>query len=205
MKNNIFEEFKKNKELQKIEEHKEVKSTIDNVEESIELSNNIENDETIVKENALNILYSNQKFKDFKSEFIKDEKASNLILLFDKLRSEGVEIFDNDFFIYQKMKDNNIKIVLLENTYDDIMLNKKEKIFLVKGIYPNEYQEFIREHKSREANPVKFMEFVIEKGVLFPINKDDINKSFTSGEVLSLYDTIINMSDLNKRYKIIEV
>ena len=206
MTDNIFNEFKKNKALNNtLETEGDIKEKVidDNIEtnEVVALEESENEDST----NRCNILYSNPKFKEFKEEYTKDEKVKNLILLFDKLRSDGVNIFDNDFFIYQKMKDPNIKLVLLENSYDDIMLNKKENIFLVKAIYHNEYQEFIKEYKSREANPVKFMEFVIEHGVLFPIDKNDINKKFTSGEVLSLYDTIINMSDLNKRYRIIEV
>lgn len=206
----IFNEFKKNKNKKIIEDNSNVenKKEINTIKKDI-VNSEIKEEKIMNKDEenlkAYNILYSNSKFKEFKESFIKDEKVKNLLLLFDKLRSDGVKIFDNDFFIYQKMKDENIKLILMEPTTDDIMLNKKESMFLVKAIYPTEYQEFIKEYKSREANPVKFLEFVISKGVLYPTIKDDLNKSFTSGEVLSLYDTIINMSDLNKRYRVIEV
>lgn len=206
MQNNIFEEFKKKKKEKEIAEEKQKQQTTEPVqEEDAEKENKITD---MKKDNGLenyNILYSNKAFKLFKEEYLKDEKVKTLMLLFDKLRADGVEIFDNDFFIYQKMKDKNIKLVMLEPTYDDVMLNKKESIFLVKAIYPKEYQEYIKTYKSREADPIKFQEFVITKGVLFPVEKQDFNKTFTSGQVLSLYDTIINMSDLNKKYKIIEV
>lgn len=220
-KKSLFDEFKKNKQKQAEATQQEVSEELDKfeeeldtdeVEEAVEVQDDAKIEEaTEVKDEVLetempNIIYSNPKFKEFKAEFLKEEKNKTLITFFDQMREDGAKIFENDFFIYQKMIDKHLKVILLEPSVDDIALGKKNRFFLVRPIYPNEYQSFITQFQSKEKYPDEYMKFIIETGVVYPTDiQEPYNLAYTSGEALTLFDTIINISDLNKRYRVIEV
>lgn len=192
--NSKKDESIKNKEL-------EVKVAEDEgVDEEIKIKN-------VSMQESMKLLYENPTYKKFKEDFLNNDDNKQLIIFLDIQRSKGIEIFSDDFYIYNKMLHNSLKLIILEPTLDDTILGKRESIFLVKQIYPKEYREFIQKYRSREANPDKFQDFILDKGVLYPEHKpeEDINNLYSSGEVISLFDVIINMSDLNKRYKVIEV
>lgn len=230
-KDDIFKEFKKNQELKKEQEEIEketqdevdkkelenvdaaitketIEGTDDTTEEIDEENNEEEQVDVEEDEAAKDILspYDDPKFKEFKEEFFKSERNQTLILFFKELRDNGETIFEDDYFILQKMLNPKIQMIILEPSEGDIALGKKSVYYLIKPVTPKEYQNFIIKFQSKEKNPEEYMKFIIESGVIYPNNsKLEYNERYTSGEAITLYDTIVNISDLNKRYRIIEV
>lgn len=200
-KNSIFEEFIKNKEI--VEE-------IENENITTPIEKNTK-DETLTEEPKIvsiideTDLYKSPEFISFKEQFLKEENVDILMEMFKQNRKNGVALFDDDFYIYHKMLDKKIRLLIIEPSNDDVMLNKKGQFFLVKPIYSKEYKTFVKQFGSRISAPEEYEKFAIINGTLFPKITEQTFETITAGVVNSLFETIDNLSDFQKTYRVMEI
>jgi hypothetical protein len=199
-KSSIFEEFIKNKEaIEKIESKNEDTIVEEKVEEKL-----VEEPKIISIIDEVD-LYKSPEFIAFKEKFLQEENVDILMEMFNQNRKNGAEIFDNDFYIYQKMLDKKIRLLIIEPSNDDVILNKKGQFFLVKPIYSKEYKSFVKEHGSRLTSPEEYEKFAVIHGTLFPKITEQTFETITAGVVNSLFETIDNLSDFQKTYRVMEI
>lgn len=211
-KKSIFEEFIKNKEsvdettnkniVDEDKEETEDKEEIEKTEEAKEVSTEETKIINIIDEVDL---YKSPEFITFKEKFLQEENVDILMEMFKQNRKNGVELFDDDFYIYHKMLDKKIRLVIIEPSNDDVMLNKKGQFFLVKPIYSKEYKEFVKKFGSRMTAPEEYEKFAIINGTLFPKITEQTFETITAGVVNSLFETIDNLSDFQKTYRVLEI
>lgn len=223
-KESIFEEFARNKakqEEKEIDLNKELKELeekqrkdYEQVEEAELVTNEDEykdeeieiNDEVLTSDITNEFdKYKTPEFLAFKEKFMKEENVDTFFYLLEQNRKRGVDVFDDDFYIYHKMLDSKIKVVIIEPSEDEASQGKGGKFFLVKPIYSKEYNEFVKKYGPRNSNFEAYKDFTIKKGTLYPtITQKDID-IMTGGVANSLYKTINDISDFNTVYRIMEI
>lgn len=141
----------------------------------------------------------------FKEKYTEDLKNREFLEFRDKSELLGDEVFSETDFLETRMKHTTSRVVILEPSIDDLILKKGQKWFLLKSVYTKEYMEFVKEFGPRETKPKEFMEFALKKCVLLPKFEENEVLSLPAGTLLTLYRTILDISDFNKMYKIVEV
>lgn len=156
----------------------------------------------IINENVL----EDNEFSKIKSEYLEKEEFQNFQNFLEDHKKTGASVFEFDFFLKHKIKEPSIKTIIIDPSIDDISRGVKNRFYLVRPLYINEYTEFKNQFGKREENDEKFMKFMIEKTVIYPegITAQQI-EVMPTGTLLSLYTTVLDMSDLNKSYRILEV
>lgn len=137
----------------------------------------------------------------FKEEYTSVEKNRKFLEFLSESTEAGDETFSEIDFLRERMKHSNSRVLVLEPSVDDIALKKGYKWYFIRPLYINEYMEFVKDFGPRETKPKEFLNFCISKCLLLPNKKIDL----PSGTMLTIYRTILDISDFNKMYKIVEV
>lgn len=141
----------------------------------------------------------------FREKYMEDEKNREFLSFRERAKIQGDEVFEEYEFLETRMKHTASRVLILEPSIDDIALRKGQKWFLIKSVYTDEYMQFVKEFGPRETKPREFMEFALKKCVLLPAMSEKELLSIPAGTLLTLYRTILDISDFNKMYKIVEV
>ncbi|MGL4449613.1 MAG: hypothetical protein ACRCTZ_00305 [Sarcina sp.] len=141
----------------------------------------------------------------FKEKYMEDEKNREFLRFREVAKMQGDDVFDEIDFLSTRMKHTASRVLILEPSIDDLALKKGQKWFLIKSVYTDEYMQFVKEFGPRETKPKEFMEFAIKKCVLLPKMSEKELLSIPAGTLLTIYRTILDISDFNKMYKIVEV
>lgn len=139
----------------------------------------------------------------FKEEYSSVERNRKFLEFLADSTEAGDETFSETDFLREKMKHSNSRVIILEPSVDDIALKKGYKWYFIKPLYVDEYMEFVKDFGPRETKPKEFLKYCLEKCLLLPNLKDEA--TLPSGTMLTIYRTILDISDFNKMYKIVEV
>lgn len=144
-------------------------------------------------------------FEDWKQNFLNDKTNKEFLELLNYYRSKNVSIFTDEEFLENKYKHPQARTVLFDPTLLEINAGKGGTAYLVKPLYMDEYNYFLKNIGTREEKPEEFMKYAIKTGVLYP-ELDDKQIDITgAGTILALYNYILQFSDLTKTVKILEV
>ncbi|MGL5712365.1 MAG: hypothetical protein ACRCX2_05045 [Paraclostridium sp.] len=145
------------------------------------------------------------KILKFKEKFTSEEVNRDFLELLEKANTTNDIAYSEMDFLEARMEHETARVVILDPSVDDIALGIGYKWFLVRPLYVNEYMEFVSEFGPRETKPKEFLEFCFKKCFLLPKMTDQQKADVPSGTMLTLYRTILDISDFNKKYRIIEV
>lgn len=159
-----------------------------------------------IKEEVVEKFYNSTEFLDFKESLLEDPvKRKFLIEQLPNLRSSSYTTITNDEFIELKMNHPQLKAFVVDPNYDEITLGKSGSCYFIRPIYKEEYQEFLKNVGDYSTHVEEFQLFCLLKCVMFPkLTEEEIIK-MPAGRSLSMYHIIKEMSDLNKKFQIIEV
>ena len=219
--NELKEELKeKNVQETKTEENKEeVKVNIPfpkKKKKKKKFKKNIEEKETSFKEQVQEEINEIKKereenelltpeFLSFKESFLKDEvKRDFLTNLLPGYRSKGYTDIDNDKYLLLKLKNPSLKAFVIEGSFDEIQVGILGHIYFIKPIYQEEYRKFKTEFGNEEEFPNEFLTFVLKNCIIYPEIKEEEIKIMPAGRSLSIFHTIKVMSDLTKKFHVIE-
>jgi hypothetical protein len=141
----------------------------------------------------------------FKEKFCESETNREFLTLLDSANNSNDIAYTEEDFLEARSKHETARAIILDPSVDDIALGIGYKWFLVRPLYVNEYMDFVKEHGPRETKPKEFLEFCFEKCFLLPKMTNEQKSEVPSGTMLTLYRTILDISDFNKKYRIIEV
>ena len=144
-------------------------------------------------------------FENFKEDFFKKENIKSIISYIENYKEEDPDMFDSEILALCKYQHPGMKIVAIEPNEMQEELGVVTKFWIVKPLYRKEYTDFTKNYGHREEFPDEFVDFAIKKCLLHPILKDEEFNTLPSGTVITLHHTIMELSDLNKKFKIIEV
>lgn len=151
--------------------------------------------------------YQQKDFLEFKEAFLKNQVVKDFMTSLDLYRSRGFHIFDdNNFFIKAKMDHPNCRAIIVEPSLSDISVGKGGNVYIVKPMYKKEYTTFQKLFGDRATHHEEFITYSILQSVLYPenITESDIEK-MGAGTIITLYNTISNLSDFNKNFTVVEV
>ena len=215
-KNEIFNELKKelsegsenlNKKNAPAENFKKrKKKKFKNKKNNINKLPELKTEDEKIKEEVVEKFYNSTEFLDFKESLLEDPvKRKFLIEQLPNLRSSSYTTITNDEFIELKMNHPQLKAFVVDPNYDEITLGKSGSCYFIRPIYKEEYQEFLKEVGDYSTHVEEFQLFCLLKCVMFPkLTEEEIIK-MPAGRSLSMYHIIKEMSDLNKKFQIIEV
>lgn len=144
-------------------------------------------------------------FEKFKDEFFSKESVKEVIDYIEFYKEEDPTIFDKETLAKLKFEHPGMKIVMIEPNDIQEELGIQAKFWIVKPLYKNEYTNFTKTFGHREQFPDEFIDYTVKNCVVFPVLKDNEFEKISSGSVITLHHTIMEISDLNKKFKIIEV
>lgn len=215
-KNEIFNELKKelsegsenlNKKNAPAENFKKrKKKKFKNKKNNINKLPDLKTEDEKIKEEVVEKFYNSTEFLDFKESLLEDPvKRKFLIEQLPNLRSSSYTTITNDEFIELKMNHPQLKAFVVDPNYDEITLGKSGSCYFIRPIYKEEYQEFLKNVGDYSTHVEEFQLFCLLKCVMFPkLTEEEIIK-MPAGRSLSMYHIIKEMSDLNKKFQIIEV
>lgn len=215
-KNEIFNELKK--ELSEGSEvldkknapaenfKKRKKKKFKNKKNNINKLPDLKTEDEKIKEEVVEKFYNSTEFLDFKESLLEDPiKRKFLIEQLPNLRSSSYTTITNDEFIELKMNHPQLKAFVVDPNYDEITLGKSGSCYFIRPIYKEEYQEFLKEVGDYSTHVEEFQLFCLLKCVMFPKLAEEEIIKMPAGRSLSMYHIIKEMSDLNKKFQIIEV
>ena len=219
-KNAIFNEFKKTKEIEKEveivpEEKKDTEHISVEIPENKDIisvpkykNNKRRNRKKHKKNNELKkeeISVIKDDFEKWKEEFLLDETNRDFMNLLQFYRDKNFNVFSDDEFLRNKYEHPQMKTVVLDPTLLEINAGKGGNCYLIKPLYADEYNYFLKNIGTREEKPEEFMKYSVKTGVLYPEFTDAMLDKTSAGTILSLYNYILQFSDLTKTIKILEV
>ena len=219
-KNAIFNEFKKAKEIEKKEEvivelesnnsvtSKEVKNKNEIINVHKHKSNRRKNKKRFKKNNEIKqeeISIISDSFEKWKKDFLSDETNKDFMNLLQFYRDKNFTVFSDEEFLKNKYEHPQMKTVVLDPTLLEINAGKGGNCYLIKPLYTDEYNYFLKHIGTRDEKPEDFMKYAVKTGVLYPKFNDEQLEKTSAGTILSLYNYILQFSDLTKTIKILEV
>ncbi|MGL6099082.1 MAG: hypothetical protein ACRCZ9_03420 [Fusobacteriaceae bacterium] len=141
----------------------------------------------------------------FKLKYIEKEVNKDFLDLLNVANSSNDEAFSEEDFLEAKMENSSARVIVLDPSTDDIALGKGYKWYLVKPLYVTEYMDFVKKFGPRESFPQEFLEYCFKKCLILPKLTEEKKEEIPSGTILTLYRTMLDISDFNKKYRIIEV
>lgn len=209
----IFNEFKKTQEEKEVKKENEIK---DEQKEIIKVPENIVNKNRYKKNKKRNknkkqdktevkVINTISSFDKWKEEFLSDETNKEFMNLLQFYRDKSFTVFTDDDFLKNKYEHPNMRTVVLDPTLLEINAGKGGTCYLIKPIYTDEYNYFLKNIGTRDQKPEEFMKYAIKVGVLYPKFTDEMLDKTGAGTILALYNYILQFSDLTKTIKILEV
>ena len=141
-------------------------------------------------------------FQVFADKLENDEQFKNLKLYIEEQLEMNEPIFTVQQYLKLKYKHKTLKLVIIAPTFETLNAGDGNAYYLVKPLYREEYNQFLKEFGPRDENPDTFADYAINKCVLFPYN---LPKKMTCGTSNALYSTILKVSDLGSTMRVIEV
>lgn len=202
VKDNVSSKRKNNKKNR----FKSNKSTVQNINETIEKKEEAQNiEESAVIENIKNI--QDEKFLQFKDLFLSNQIVKDFMVSLNLYRERGFHMFDdNEYFIKAKYEHPNCRVVIVEPSLSDLTVGKSGHVYIVKPMYKKEYTTFQKLFGDRATHHEEFITYSLLQCTLYPenITENDIEK-MGAGTIITLYNTISNLSDFNKNFTVVEV
>lgn len=207
----IFQEFKKNKEIKEVTQ--EIKQDIENsIKEETKIpvvKNNRNKKRKNRKNKTANLIKvvekTEDKYEEWKKDFLSKDVNKEFISLLEFYRTKNFNIFSDEEFLQAKFTHPLSRTVILDPTLNDINAGKGGDAYIIKPLYMNEYNHFIRNIGPRDEYPEEFIQYAIEKCVLYPIITKEKLDIIGAGSVIALYKYILEFSDLTKTIRVLEV
>lgn len=147
------------------------------------------------------------EYSKFKNEFLSNQVVKDFMTSLDLYRERGFNMFDdNETFIKAKYEHPNCRAVIVEPSLADITVGKGGNVYIVKPMYQKEYMNFQKIIGDRATHNEEFITYSLMQCTLYPENltESDIEK-IGAGTIITLYNTISNLSDFNKSFTVVEV
>ncbi|WP_339061455.1 hypothetical protein [Fusobacterium polymorphum] len=172
-----------------------------------EIKDKKETDDVLrIKKEVEENFYLSTDFLSFKEDFLKNEKKrdflTNALTIY---RSKGFTDIDNDKYLELKMKNPSLVAFVMEASFDEIQTGITGHVYFIKPLYQDEYREFKANYGDEQQFPNEFLDFTLKKCVLYPEITDEEIKKLPAGRAIAMCHTIKVMSDLTKKFQIIEV
>lgn len=150
--------------------------------------------------------FETPEFLEFKTKLLENEAAKDFIqVLLPNYVKNGFTDISVNKYVSMKMKYPKLNAFILNPSFEDITIGKPGEIFFIKPLDLAEYKEFNLTIGKREEKIDEFLHFCLEKCIVYPeISLNDIAE-MTTGKKMAIHGTIMNISDLNKTYNVIEV
>jgi hypothetical protein len=199
---NLQENEIKNNNFKKKKKKKKFKN------KSIENKENKEDSDDIlrIKKEAEENFYLSTDFLSFKEDFLKDEKKRDFLTnALTVYRSKGFTDIDNDKYLELKMKNPSLVAFVMEASFDEIQTGITGHVYFIKPLYQDEYREFKANYGDEQNFSNEFLDFTLKKCILYPEITDEEIKRLPAGRAIAMCHTVKVMSDLTKKFQIIEV
>ncbi|MGL5719150.1 hypothetical protein [Cetobacterium sp.] len=145
------------------------------------------------------------EFEKFKKHMLEKQSMKELIDYLDFYRESDDTIFDTETLLQCKFLHPDIKIVSIEPNEIQEEHGILAKFWIVKPLYRKEYTDFTKLFGHRSEFPDEFIDYTVRNCVVYPKLEEEQFTKIPSGTVITLHHTIMSISDLNKKFKIIEV
>ncbi|MDK4523168.1 hypothetical protein [Fusobacterium necrophorum] len=208
LKDKIFKEFQENlkKEEEVVEKTKNTEIGI--VKKKKKKKKKKKNEKTATEASLLPATneFETPEFLSFKSKLLENQAAKDFIqVLLPNYVKNGFTDISVNKYVSMKMKFPKLNAFILNPSFEDITIGKPGEIFFIKPLDLSEYKEFNLNIGKREEKIDEFMHFCLEKCIVYPeISLHEIVE-MTTGKKMAIHGTIMNISDLNKTYNVIEV
>lgn len=217
-KEDLFKDFLANKQKKSEERQKEIKDEETKKQDIKETSNTKNRRNKFKKQSKVvpveseskdikNDPYQEESFLKFKEMFMSNQIVKDFMTSLDLYRERGFNMFENnDYFIKTKMDHPNCRAIIVEPSLSDIAVGKGGNVYIVKPMYKKEYTNFQKIVGDRSTHNEEFITYALLQCVLYPFNisESDIEK-IGAGTIITLYNTISNLSDFNKNFTVVEV
>lgn len=200
-KNAIFNEFKKKKEEEK-------KAEIVQLPKNTKYQNKKKkNKNGKIEKNKLKVkaLYINDSFEKWKENFLSNETNKDFIELIGFYKKNNFEIFTDEEFLKIKYEHPLTKVIILDPSFSELNVGKGGTTYLIKPLYTDEYNYFIKNIGTRDEKPEEFLKYCLEKSVLYPEFNNERYDKLGAGTILALYKYILEISDFTKTIRVLEV
>lgn len=202
----IFNEFKKKQEI-KNDIVKSENITKEDVVKSVSKNKKRfkKNRKSTFNKEVTEEIKSLDKYEIWKENFLKEEVHKEFLELLEYYRNKNFNIIDNEEFLKNKFEHPEAKFVVMDPTPNETRLGKGGMTFLIKPLYTDEYNWFIKNVGTREEKPEEFIKYCIEKSVLFPNQKEEDLSKVAVGTILVLYRNILDLSNLTKVIRVLDI
>lgn len=168
------------------------------------------NESTELKENLTeeqkNKIIQDKKFEKFSEEFQKDPvKNGFLVNTLSDLRSRGYTDITNETYLLMKMQHPALKAIIIHPDYDDLQENRTGCVYFVKPMYIEEENEYLSTYPDRRVNPEIYVKYALTKCIVHPRITEEEVYTIPAGRGLVIFNTIKNISDLTKKFEIVEI
>lgn len=203
----IFNEFKKKKQEESLEINNEnaVKEVV-SVPELPKIKN--KNKRKNKKRNKIEIkkvIEENSTFDKWKTQFLSNELNQEFMKTFEFYRANNFSIFSDEEFLENKFKHPLAKTIILDPNFSELNAGKGGDAYLIKPMYTDEYNWFLKNVGTRNDKPEEFLDYCLDKCILFPRYKKEEFDKRGVGTILALYKYILETSDLTKTIRVLEV
>lgn len=211
-KQKIFEEFKKQKK-ENAESDTQTEYTKQITQEDIKtvITNNKKNKKRkkkikkVFNDDVHESIQTLDKFEEWKKDFLSSDINKEFMQLLEYYRSKQFDIFTDEEFLKNKFQHPKTKTIVIDPTQNELKLGKGGSCYLIKPLYAEEYSQFIKDVGPRNEHIEEFIRYCIKKAVLFPDTSTiDITKE-AAGTVLALYNHILEISNLTKTIRVLEI
>lgn len=209
----IFQEFKKNKETKEVKQETVINEEPEVIKGENKTTPVFKNNKNKKRKNKKNktsdfikvVEKTENKYEEWKKDFLSKDVNKEFISLLEFYRTKNFNIFSDEEFLQAKFKHPLSRTVILDPTLNDINAGKGGDAYIIKPLYMNEYNYFIRNVGPRDEKPEEFIQYAIEKCVLYPEMTKEKLDIIGAGSVIALYKYILEFSDLTKTIRVLEV
>lgn len=150
--------------------------------------------------------FESKEFIEFKKSLLENDIAKDFIqvLLPNYIQSGFTDISINKY-VSLKMKHKRLNAFILNPSFEDVSVGKPGEIYFVRPLEMQEYREFLLNVGPKDEHLDEFIDFCLEHCIVYPTLEKKQVEDLSTGKRMSIHGTIMNISDLNKTFNVIEV
>ena len=202
--------FKKKKKKIKFKKNFSTNFSKEPTEEELKIEKEIEDekklDEELLKKEIEDEFYLSEEFLSFKKSVLDNVVDRDfLVNVLPQYRSRGFTDISNDKYLALKMKNKSLKAFVMDASFDEVQNGINGNIYFIKPLYQNEYRDFKLEYEDENLHQTEFLEYTLKHCILYPEDAKNNIEQMPAGRSIAMFHIIKEMSDLNKKFQIIEV
>lgn len=186
---NVFKKKKKNKKKKNKNRNVEEKSLISTLEEEAEKGD-----------------YITPEFVNFKESFLLNEKKKQFLLeyLVD-YRIRNYTDIESDEYLLLKMKHPKLTTFVMQGSFQDLENGTPGFVYFLRPLYKEEFSFFNKNIGDYNEFYDEFIDYCLTTCIEYPKFDRESVKTIPAGRAITLFHYIKEISDLTKKFQIIEV